>query len=197
MNYSIDSINEDCYPNTTVLRNKFGILNEEELSQVEALISTVKIAQLEETPITGSFDFKHYCDIHYYIFSELFDWAGKVRTVDISKKGTNFCLAKDIEQQARLVFDRLKMKNWFKNERHNEFVKDIVDLYILTNDLHPFREGNGRAQRAFITQLIREANYTINFSQIDVDLLMIATIKSAAGVYDLLFEIFSNSIKNS
>lgn len=195
MGYSTDSIKDGCYPDTSVLINKFNIIDEEKLSNIESLITTVKIAQLEKTPIAGCFDFKHYCDIHFFIYNELFDWAGKIRAINISKKGTIFCPSNIIEQQSALVFDRLRDQNYFQNEKFDIFVSNIIDFYISTNYLHPFREGNGRAQRAFLTQLIRAANYNINFSEIDTDLLMIATIQSASGVNDLLFKIFKDSIK--
>lgn len=77
---------------------------------------------------------------------------------------------------------------------HGKFVKEIVDFYCVTNVLHPFREGNGRTQRAFFTQLIRNAGYEISFANIDPDLLMLATIQSAQGVTDLLERIFDESI---
>ena len=64
----------------------------------------------------------------------------------------------------------------------------------MTNFLHPFREGNGRTQRVFLTQLIRNVGCDINFADMDTDLLMIATIQSAQGVTDLLKVIFSESI---
>ena len=61
--------------------------------------------------------------------------------------------------------------------------------------IHPFREGNGRTQRIFIAQLIRFGGYDINFSEIDSDELMIATIQAANGVTDNLERVFSESIK--
>ena len=61
--------------------------------------------------------------------------------------------------------------------------------------LHPFREGNGRTQRIFIAQLIRFCGYDINFSEIDTDELMVATIHSANGITDYLTEIFKEHIK--
>ncbi len=85
---------------------------------------------------------------------------------------------------------KLYEKNKFK------FIENIVDFYCTTNILHPFREGNGRTQRAFISQLIRNAGYEINFSKIDTDELMIATIKSANGVTDDLYKIFKENITN-
>jgi len=93
-----------------------------------------------------------------------------------------------------LIFKRLKDCNYFKGLRHGEFVEEIVDFYCVTNELHPFREGNGRTQRVFLTQLIRNAGYDINFADMDTELLMIATIQSAQGVTDLLKQIFSESI---
>ncbi len=69
-------------------------------------------------------------------------------------------------------------------------------FFCVTNALHPFREGNGRTQRAFLTQLIRNAGHDISFADIDTELLMIATIQSAQGVTDLLKQIFSESIRS-
>lgn len=63
--------------------------------------------------------------------------------------------------------------------------------------LHPFREGNGRTQRIFIAQLIRFCGYDINFSEIDTDELIVATIQSANGITDYLTEIFKEHIKPS
>ena len=76
------------------------------------------------------------------------------------------------------------------------FVLEIIDFYCETNKLHPFRKGNGRAQHAFLTQLIKFAGYTINFSEIDTDLLMIVTIQSSSGVNDLLKNIFTEYIRD-
>ena len=70
-----------------------------------------------------------------------------------------------------------------------------MDFYCVTNALHPFREGNGRTQRAFLAQLIRNAGYDINFAEMDTDLLMIATIQAAQDVTDLLKQIFGENIK--
>ena len=85
-------------------------------------------------------------------------------------------------------FSFLKMKG-------KDFVKEIVDFYNTTNYLHPFREGNGRTQRIFISKLIKFNGYNFNFSSIDSDLLMIATIKAANGIADNLYDIFNNEIK--
>ncbi len=115
--------------------------------------------------------------------------------MNISKKGTKFCDADEIEERATLIFGRLKDRNFFRGLPRDAFVDEIVDFYCATNDLHPFREGNGRTQRAFLTQLIRSAGYDINFADMDVDLLMITTIQVTNGVTDLLRRVLGDGIK--
>lgn len=88
-----------------------------------------------------------------------------------------------------------KKRNYFLKLNRNAFVEEIVDFYQTTNYLHPFREGNGRTQRIFLSKLIRFNGYEFNFSDIDSDLLMIATIKAANGVRDDLLNLFNYEIK--
>ena len=151
---------------------------------------------MERNPISTSFDFEHYKQIHRYLFEDLYEWAGCIRTVDVSKRGTKFISTENIVTVATACFDRLKRCDYFKNIDFDDFVENIVDFYCSTNMLHPFREGNGRTQRIFIAQLIRFCGYDINFSEIDTDELMVATIHSANGVTDHLKEIFKAHIKH-
>jgi len=194
MPYDLDPLPDNCYPGTLTLINKLDIREEAELVEAETLSTFINASRLELNPLKGNFDFEHYKAIHKFLFDELYDWAGKVRAVNISKKGTHFCPFNDIEERAGLIFQRLCKRNFFRGLKKGDFVEDIVDFYRVTNELHPFREGNGRTQRSFLTQLIRNAGYDINFSEIDVELLMIATIQSANGVNDLLRNIFEEGI---
>ena len=110
------------------------------------------------------------------------------------QKGTKFTPVENIERQAKLTFGRLRTCSYFKGLSHDKFLEEIVDFYCVTNALHPFREGNGRTQRVFLTQLIRNAGYEIDFADMDTDLLMTATIQSPQGVTNLLKDIFTESI---
>ena len=195
MAYSMDPIQDGCYPGTAVLVNKFDIREEAKLNEVEAVLVSARSAEWTNQPRADSFDFAHYKAVHRFLFSDLYDWAGQIRKVNISKKGTDFCPAADIVQQGKLVFDRLKQQSYFKGLPHGSFVDEITDFYCATNYLHPFREGNGRTQRAFLAQLIRSAGYDINWSDMDGDLLMIATIQSAQGVTDLLRQVLGDAIR--
>ena len=86
MGYSIAPISANCYPCTAVLINKFDIKDEEKLNEVEGLTSA-RYAKWLSAPKAENFDFNHYKAIHRFLFSDLYDWAGEVRTVNTSKKG--------------------------------------------------------------------------------------------------------------
>ena len=195
MSYSLDPLQAECYPGTSVLVNKQNIQDERVLAQVEADITKLRISQWELNPLEDTFDFSHYKAIHAHLFSDLYDWAGQIRTIDLSKKGTRFCPTAEIENRADLIFTRLRQLNFLKSMEHSDFVEELTDFYCSTNELHPFREGNGRTQRLFLSQLVQNAGYTLNFSDMDGDLLMIATIQAAQGVTDLLKQLLGEAVK--
>ena len=190
MGYSLDPIAYNCYPDTTILINKLNIKDEALLNEVEATLVSAKTAIWENDPLHSTFDFIHYKAIHEFLFSDLYDWAGQVRTVDISKKGTRFCPYEEIEDLSNRIFARLHKCELFTKLKRKQFLSEVLEFYCITNHLHPFREGNGRTQRIFITQLINNAGYSFDFADVDGDLLMIATIQSANGVMDLLKKLF-------
>ena len=159
MAYSIDPIQDNCYPGTTVLVNKLHIHDEAALQEAEALATYVNASKLEQCPLEGVFDFAHYKAIHQFLFSDLYDWAGQLRTVNLSKKGTDFCPAEEIEPQAKLIFDRLKEQNYFKGLPHDAFVEEITDFYCTTNYLHPFREGNTRTVVMMLTFFVEQYGF--------------------------------------
>lgn len=195
MSYSIDALTNNCYEGTTCLINKLDIGDEKQLDVLESQITVAKISILQQNPIDGNFDFEHYKAIHRFIFEDLYDWAGIPRTIDLSKKGTLFVKAENIEKIAIACFERLKNQNYFKDLDMDDFVEKMTDFYCVTNNLHPFREANGRTQRVFLSQLALNAGYEMDFTNMDTDELMIATIQSANGVdtylKDVLREIIS------
>ena len=195
MSYSVDPLTDNCYEGTTCLINKFNIRDMSKLKELEAMVTLAKVSELEKLPLKKNFNVDDYCDIHRMIFGTLYDWAGEYRTINISKKTTSFAEPNKIPELLTNCFTRLKKLNYFKGIDFDNFVDEIVDVYCDTNYIHPFREGNGRTQRVFITQLIRYNGYDIKFSEIDTDYLMLATIPSANGVTDYLKEIFREHIK--
>ena len=193
MAYSIDAITDDCYPGTTCLINKLGIHDENMLAETEAAIILGKASLLEQSPIPGDFDFDHYKRIHHFLFCDLYDWAGETRVIDISKKGTAFVSADKIEDCAAVCFSRMAA---FHTDglTHRALAEEVADFYHTVNMLHPFREGNGRAQRIFFAQWLRHLGYDFDLADVDPDEFMIATIFAAQGVTDQLVDFFDQTI---
>ncbi len=195
MAYSLTSLQEDCYEGTNVLKNKFGLKKEEQLIIAERNITSFLIAKAElEIPFTNV-DFEFYKNLHKYVFGDIYEWAGQTRKVDISKKNTKFCNADEIEQKGRNIFQRLIKNNFFRDMERKEFVSELTELYCDLNMLHPFREGNGRIQRLFLSMLLRNNNKSIDFTKIDKDEIMIATIKSVTGDIFMLRDLLDKHIK--
>lgn len=192
--YSMEGSQKDCYPNTTVLINKLGIQDQSELNSVERQFVLLKSSQAEQETIFKNIDFNFYKELHKQLFGDLYEWAGTVRSMNISKKGTVFCNFEDIERIGTLKFQRLAEQNYLKGLTKSRFIDELTEFYHDMNMLHPFREGNGRTLRLFITLLVRNAGYTLNFSDCDSDLLMIATIKASQGDLSLLKEVFSELV---
>ena len=193
MAYSITSITDDCYPGTTCLINKLDIRDETMLSKAEASIVLAKASFLDQHPINGGYDFEHYKEIHYYLFCDLYDWAGEIRKVNVSKKGTSFVPADEIAACAAACFERLSGVSAIGLSKH-ELAAEVADFYNTVNMLHPFREGNGRTQRIFFKQWIQRLGYTLDLTDADADEFMIATIQAAHGVMDTLIDFFEKSI---
>lgn len=192
--YSMEGTQKDCYPDTTVLINKLCIKDQKMLNVAEIRIVISMTAKIENEISFENVDFDFYKSLHHQLFSDLYEWAGKIRSINISKKGTVFCQSDEIERIGILKFKRLEKLNFLKNLNKEEFVEELTELYNDLNMLHPFREGNGRTLRLFVTLLVRNAGYNISFAECDSDLLMIATIKAAQGDTNLLRDVFSELV---
>lgn len=192
--YSLEGSQDSCYPDTTVLVNKLDIRTQELLTEAESVLVTSFSVKLEKTMRFENVDFDYYKNLHKQMFSDLYDWAGTVRKINISKKGTVFCNASDIERIGTLKFERLKKQKFLKEMKNDEFLDELTDLYHELNMLHPFREGNGRTLRLFVTLLVRNTGRDINFNNADSDLLTIATIRAAQGDKSLLRSVFGELV---
>lgn len=195
MSYSLEPLQDDCYEGTTVLINKFGIKDDAKLDMVERDITSALIAKAYIEIPFEDVDFDFYKNLHYYVFSDIYEWAGKIRNVDMSKKGTRFCPPEKIETSGRAIFEYLSKKSYFTALADEEFVKEFTELYCRLNYLHPFREGNGRVQRLFLSMLLKNMEKSIDFSKIDTYLLMIATTKAISGDVFMLCDIFRQHIR--
>lgn len=166
-----------CYPNSRILRNKFGIQDAVELEAAERRLAKYRAEELLNKPVLGKFDFAHLQKIHHYLFQDIYDWAGKVRTVDIAK-GDIFCLCFAINSEAHRIFTELKHDKYLQNLSTGDFAKRLAYYFAEINALHPFREGNGRTQREFIRQLAYQNNYLISYAKVTKDEMIAASVAS-------------------
>lgn len=144
--------------------------------------------------MAADFGFENYKGQHRVLFEDLYDWAGQLRTIALSKTATVFTAPERIEELGGLIFARLKKLDYITKLPRNEFVAEISDLYHSLNMLYTFREGNGRTERVFFVMLIRNAGYDIDYSTLNSDLLMIWSIQAAGGVTDTLVKFFEENI---
>ena len=195
MGYSLDPISSDCYEGTFCLINKLGIKDEHLLKELDTSFSVARIGKIENNNIEFPITPDGYKSIHRFIFEEIYDWAGEYRKINISKKGTFFADYEKIDQLMNNCFKRLSALNYFKDMTRVDYLKNVTDLYQTLNMIHPFREGNGRTERVFITLFVRLADHCANFKRVDEDELMISTIQAAGGVSDNLERVFSRIIE--
>ena len=182
-----------CYPDSNVLRNKLDVTDQNELSSIEADITGVRLAELQISPVQGSFDFKHLCEIHKRIFQDLFTWAGRPRTVDIGK-GNLFCRVQHIASYAQNVFSTYYRDCESAKKDQAEFVHQLTLHYADLNALHPFREGNGRAQREFARELCRKCGYLFDLTHTNHEEMLHASIQSFYANNTELEHIFSKAV---
>ncbi len=159
---------EDPYsdPVTGVLYNKLGLRSAAALDVAEREITHAALILLDESPVSPSYELPHLREIHKRIFGDIYEWAGQIRTVAITK-GAMICLPQYIDSSAAVIFRQLRDEECLRGLRRNAFVGRLAHHLGEVNALHPFREGNGRAQRAFLGQLARDAGFTLAWQHLD------------------------------
>jgi cell filamentation protein len=161
---------EDPYtdPVTGVLRNRLGLRTAGELETAEREITHAALIYLKEALVPPSYDLRHLCAVHHRIFADIYDWAGQLRTVAIAK-GSWFCLPQYIESSAAEIFQELHGEGLLHGLSRDVFTGRLTYYFGEVNAVHPFREGNGRAQRAFFEQLASEAGFILDWQHLDPD----------------------------
>jgi cell filamentation protein len=167
-----------CYTGTTVLRNIPGIRDQASLDTFEA-IST---AQRSDEPIPkGRLSASHYRAIHHHLFQDVYAWAGKFRTVRISKDGSAFCYPEYIAREMKSLFADLKRRRHLRALSRDEFADQAAHFLVTLNAIHPFREGNGRTQMSFLMLLADQAGHPIVPGRINPKSFLAAVIASFKG----------------
>ncbi len=144
-----------------VLKNKSGIKNEKRLQNVESLLLIDAIAHFTRLAKEGKivFDLSLIFEIQRYFLGNLYDWAGKVRKVEISKDGVLFAPVIRINDSLK-KFEKLLQKNQpRKGDSKKQIAQKLAIIHNEFNAIHPFREGNGRTIRLFMDLMAVNADY--------------------------------------
>ncbi|MET8154259.1 Fic/DOC family protein [Actinoplanes sp. NPDC049668] len=151
-----------------VLVNKLGITAAGALSQAEADLSLAAMLRLSVHPLPGAYDLDHLQRFHRQIFGAVYPWAGRLRTVDIARTPQDrFCSWTFIESHSAGVFGDLAAEHLLAGLTRTAFVTRLAHYYGEINAIHPFREGNGRTQRAFLGQLATDRGWRIAWSELE------------------------------
>ncbi|MBD5096768.1 MAG: cell filamentation protein Fic [Lachnospiraceae bacterium] len=153
------------------LQNKLGITDSSELARVEEKISKIKAIELFETGLLDVFEvgtFDGLAKIHKYLFDEIYDFAGKQRTVNISKG--NFRFAPVLYLEAAIANVSKMPQSTFD---------EIIEKYVEMNIVHPFREGNGRSIRIWLDAMLKkELHMVVDWSRVEKEDYFLAMERS-------------------
>jgi len=151
------------YPDCAVLRNKLNLRDETVLEVVERQFAT---SRMRDGCPSGTFDLSHLQKIHHYLFQDIYDWAGKVRTVEISKGGSTFQGCEFIATGMADVHRRLGKAKFLRGLTPANFASQAGQIMGDVNYVHPFREGNGRTQLQYLKQLATQAGHKIDLVEL-------------------------------
>ena len=153
------------------LENKLGITDSAQLAREEEKISKAKAKELFESGILNSLQPGTYATlvrIHEFLFGEIYDFAGKMRTVNIAKGNFRF---------APLMYLQISLENIDKMPQSS--YDEIIEKYVEMNIAHPFREGNGRSMRIWLDLILKkEIHQVIDWSKVDKEDYLLAMERS-------------------
>ncbi|MCL2091807.1 MAG: Fic family protein [Micrococcales bacterium] len=153
-------------PTTGLLANKVGALTKAALDQAEGDLSFARLVQLVDRPPKATGDLAELRAIHRRLFGDVYEWAGRVRTVDLRKNvegGDFFLPVSMVERAAGFAADELRADGVLRGMGRDRFVERLAYHYDQLNYVHPFREGNGRTQRVFWSRVARDAGWQLDW----------------------------------
>ena len=162
------------------LENKLGIADSEELARIEEKISKAKALELFDKGILGKIEVGTYqglAEIHKYLFEDIYDFAGQMRTVNIAKGGFRF---------APVMYLCSALEN-ISNMPQSTF-NEIIEKYVEMNAAHPFREGNSRSTRIWLDAILKkELGQVIDWSKVDKEDYLLAMERSPIKDLEIKF----------
>lgn len=163
-----------------MLENKLGITDSAELARVEEKISKQKAVEMFESGYLESLEagtFESLAKIHKYLFDKIYDFAGELRKVNISKGNFRFAPLMYLDAALQSI-DKMPQSTF----------DEIVEKYVEMNVAHPFREGNGRSARIWLDLMLKkEIGYVVDWSEVDKEDYLLAMERSPIKDIEIKF----------
>ena len=174
-----------CYEGSAVLINKFDVRDITDLDKIERNYVSVRDDELRVFPRRGDLLLDYYKSIHKHLFQDMYTWNGQLRDVPIARNGVKFCPPEEIEKRLDTLLKALANECYLM-----EFAREIVFLrlaYYLgeLNNIHPFRDGNGRTQRSFVEIIAKLNGLELDFGKATKDEMVMASRQAENHEYSL------------
>ncbi|KQH79586.1 hypothetical protein AO501_02065 [Mycobacterium gordonae] len=158
------------WPGTTVLKNNLGLTDATELREAEYQRAAVRRVEIEHglAPIPKTYDAKHLCALHGWLFQDTYEWAGRFREVPISKQLSDFASVDRIDECLQQATDIVATTRW-DHINDAEFADAAARVFCWINWSHPFRDGNGRATRSFLNAVAARSGRWLDYSVVGRD----------------------------
>lgn len=179
------------YPGTRILMNKLDIRDAEILDLAERRFTTIRVRQ--GVP-HGNFDLTHLKAIHHHLFQDVYDWAGQIRTIEISKGDSQFQLRKYIDAGMADVHRRLVKAGFLHGLMRSDFAAGAAHIIGDVNYVHPFREGNGRTQLHYMKMLSARAGHWLDLTKIDPARWLDASRQAHQARYDIMAQVIDDAL---
>lgn len=179
------------FPGSRTLKNRLGIIDPLVLDQAERFIVAQRVS--EGVP-DGAFDLAHLQAIHRHLFQDIYEWAGEIRTVEISKGAQQFQFRQYIHTGLADVHRRLARSQFLTGLSRQDFAQQVAVILGDVNFVHPFREGNGRAQLQYLSLLAKRAGHPIDLARIDAARWVGASQVSHAADYSPMARLIEAAI---
>lgn len=192
------------------MKNRLGIKTPEVLRFAERELSNDRSATVGA--VEGDFDEQHLRDIHRHLFERIYEWAGTMRhdTIELegetirvsevagvlSKGSTSFLPANYLDRGLAVVSDLANSEN-AKSPDQDIFASAVTQILSELNHVHPFRDGNGRTQRAFVQQLAARAGHEVSFRGVTTERNVAASIDAHQGDITALSRIIVENLSAS
>ncbi|WAH50652.1 putative adenosine monophosphate-protein transferase Fic [Pseudescherichia vulneris] len=183
------------YAGRNVMSNRLGIHQAKQLEQVAYEFTALRAATLELGPVARGLP--HLCAIHRHLYQDIFEWAGEIREVNIYQGDTRFCNFDYIENEGNALMQSLEEEEWLQGLEKSAFVERLAHYYCEINVLHPFRIGNGIAERIFFEQLAIHAGYLLDWRGIEPEAWSAANQSGAMGDLSALIAIFTQVVSEA